>query len=123
MGKAPEKKSSEDNPVILKYIKNHVRDLFHIPMAILIKSAAILTEDLFIEAIPAAWELLLETNQVNVHSTNILFHFTLPIFCLLSLGDLSHCCSSLHNCFCSSTKFCLRNYAKGIKTQESKHPN
>lgn len=45
-------------------MKNHVRDLFHIPMAILIKSAAVLTEDLFIEAIPAAWELLLETNQV-----------------------------------------------------------
>lgn len=64
IGKTPDRKSSEENAVILKYIKNHVRDLFHIPMAILIKSAAILTEDLFIEAIPAAWELLLESNQV-----------------------------------------------------------
>lgn len=65
IAKTPERKSNEENPVILKYIKNHVRDLFHIPMAILIKSAAILTEDLFIEAIPAAWELLLESNQVG----------------------------------------------------------
>lgn len=32
-------------------------------MGILVKSAAILTEDLFVEAIPAAWELLLEKNQ------------------------------------------------------------
>lgn len=54
---------------MLKYMKNHVRDLFHIPMAILIKSAAVLTEDLFIEAIPAAWELLLETNQVSFGSS------------------------------------------------------
>lgn len=80
MGKIPEKKNSEDNPVILKYIKNHVRDLFHIPMAILIKSAAILTEDLFIEAIPAAWELLLETNQVNFYSIDIFLYFISPVF-------------------------------------------
>lgn len=47
---------------MLKYIKNHVRELFHVPMAILIKSAVVLTEDYFIEVIPAAWELLLEKN-------------------------------------------------------------
>lgn len=58
-------KKHEEHALLLKYIKNHVRDLFHIPMAILIKSAAVLTEDLFIEAIPAAWELLLEKNQVR----------------------------------------------------------
>lgn len=46
----------------MKYIKNHVRELFHVPMAILIKSAVVLTEDYFIEVIPAAWELLLEKN-------------------------------------------------------------
>lgn len=70
---------------MLKYIKNHVRDLFHIPLAILIKSASVLTEDLFIEAIPAAWELLLETNQVRFDrstathtiTNNFLFHFYL----------------------------------------------
>lgn len=59
--KQSEKKAEENSPV-LKYIKNHVRELFHVPMAVLIKSAAILTEDSFIEVIPAAWELLLEKN-------------------------------------------------------------
>lgn len=62
-GKENEKKPDE-NCLILKYIKNHVRDLFHVPIAVLVKSAAILTEDLFVEAIPVAWELLLEKNQV-----------------------------------------------------------
>lgn len=58
----PSDKRSEENSPILKYIKNHVRELFHIPMAIMIKSAVVLTEDFFIEVIPAAWELLLEKN-------------------------------------------------------------
>lgn len=62
MGKTVDKKL-EENSIVLKYIKNHVRELFHIPMAILIKSAVVLTEDHFIEVIPAAWELLLEKNQ------------------------------------------------------------
>lgn len=59
--KLTDKKPEENSPV-LKYIKNHVRELFHVPMAILIKSAVVLTEDYFIEVIPAAWELLLEKN-------------------------------------------------------------
>lgn len=56
-------KNAKETPLILKYVKNHVRDLFHIPMAIILKSAAILTEDQFIEVIPSAWELLLESDQ------------------------------------------------------------
>lgn len=70
--KEPEKKPDE-NSIVLKYMKNHVRELFHIPMAILIKSAAVLTEDQFIEVIPAAWELLLETNQEISTSAAALF--------------------------------------------------
>lgn len=55
-----------DDPMkvpVYKYCKNHVRKLFHFPLAALIKGAAILTEDLFVEAIPAAWEMLLEADQ------------------------------------------------------------
>lgn len=59
-----ENTSTADNSPVFKYIKNHVRTLFHFPMAALIKGAAILSEELFIEAIPSAWELLLETDQV-----------------------------------------------------------
>lgn len=62
LGKTVEKKP-EDNSPVLKYIKNHVRELFHIPMAILTKSAAVLGEESFVEVIPAAWELLLDKNQ------------------------------------------------------------
>lgn len=63
----------KDNPIILKYIKNQIRELFHIPIAALIKGAAILSEDLFIDILPAAWELLLETNQETAASASALF--------------------------------------------------
>lgn len=67
------KQSSADNTPVFKYIKNHVRNLFHFPMAALIKGAAILSEELFIEAIPAAWELLLETDQETAANSAALF--------------------------------------------------
>lgn len=61
--KVEEKKQIKENSLILKYIKNHVRGLFHVTLSTLVKGAAVLTEDQFIDVIPAAWELLLETNQ------------------------------------------------------------
>lgn len=57
-----DKKEKETSP-ILKYIRNHLREMFHVPMATLIKGAVILNEEQFIEGIPAAWELILEPNQ------------------------------------------------------------
>lgn len=62
--KEKETASKKDISPTLKYIKNHVRELFHMPMATIIKGAAILSEEYFIDALPAAWELLLEPNQV-----------------------------------------------------------
>lgn len=56
------RKSEETSP-ILKYIRNHLREMFHVPMATLIKGAVILNEEQFVEGIPAAWELMLEPNQ------------------------------------------------------------
>lgn len=61
--KMEEKKQMKENSMILKYVKHHVRDLFHVPLSTLLKGASILTEDQFVEVIPVAWELLLETNQ------------------------------------------------------------
>ncbi|XP_045467085.1 protein unc-80 homolog isoform X2 [Harmonia axyridis] len=55
--------SSEEPPPILKYLKTHVKDAFHAPLATLIKGAVILPEEQFIAIIPVAWELLLENNQ------------------------------------------------------------
>lgn len=37
--------------------------MFHVPIATLVKGASVLTEEQFIEVIPVAWELLLESNQ------------------------------------------------------------
>lgn len=66
-----EKKRGETSP-ILKYIRNHLRELFHVPMATLIKGAVILSEEQFVDGIPAAWELILEPNQ-EVASTAAAF--------------------------------------------------
>lgn len=60
----PTPSSKKENTAVYKYIKNHVRNMFHIPMAALIKGAATLNEEFFTEVIPIAWELLLETDQV-----------------------------------------------------------
>lgn len=65
--------NNTETPPILKYVKNYVRELFHIPLSTLIKGAVILNEELFIEAIPIAWELLLETNQEISSSSAALF--------------------------------------------------
>lgn len=58
---------------VFKYCKNHVRKLFHFPLAALCKGAAILSEDLFVEAIPAAWEMLLEADQELAANAAALF--------------------------------------------------
>ena len=43
---------------ILKYMKIRVRNLFHVPLSILNKSACVLEDQLFIDVLPDAWELL-----------------------------------------------------------------
>lgn len=73
VGEKQTEKKPEENSPILKYIKNHVREIFHVPMAIMIKSAVVLGEDSFIEVIPAAWELLLEKNPEISTSAAALF--------------------------------------------------
>lgn len=66
-GQDASKSSNDEKPLepppILKYIKTQVKDAFHSPFAVLLKGAVILSEEHFIEIIPVAWELLLETNQ------------------------------------------------------------
>ncbi|XP_018375379.1 PREDICTED: protein unc-80 homolog isoform X1 [Trachymyrmex cornetzi] len=60
-------------PPVLKYIKTQVKDAFHAPLATLIKGAVVMTEDLFVEVLPVAWELLLESNQEVAASAAALF--------------------------------------------------
>ncbi|XP_060802082.1 protein unc-80 homolog isoform X1 [Amyelois transitella] len=52
-----------DPPAILKYLKGQVRDAYHAPLATLIKGATIMSEELFSESAPVAWQLLLEPDR------------------------------------------------------------
>ncbi|KAG8225919.1 hypothetical protein J437_LFUL005955 [Ladona fulva] len=63
----------KDNPPILKYIKTQVRDVFHAPLSVLVKGAVVLPEEYFVEALPLAWELLLESSQEVAASAAALF--------------------------------------------------
>ena len=40
-----------------------VLNLMHTPLAVITKAAAILSDDVFIDMMPVAWELLIETDQ------------------------------------------------------------
>lgn len=55
----PKKKSkpSQSSPM-LRYLRVRVRNLFHVPLAVLNKSACILDDETFIDILPVAWELL-----------------------------------------------------------------
>ncbi|KAI1307248.1 Protein unc-80 -like protein [Halotydeus destructor] len=47
----------------LKYVKTHVKGLFHNPISLLIKSALILQPPVFVELLVISWELLKEEDQ------------------------------------------------------------
>ncbi|EDW38859.1 GL13705 [Drosophila persimilis] len=66
-------KKLQEEPPILKFIRIHIRNLFHFPLATLLKGAVVLTEEMVIEAMPAAWELLLETNHDTATSSAAVF--------------------------------------------------
>ncbi|XP_065199931.1 protein unc-80 homolog isoform X3 [Planococcus citri] len=66
-------KKMKDQSMMLRYIKTQVKDSFHSPMAILIKSIVILSEEHVIDILPIAWELLLESNQEVVATAASLF--------------------------------------------------
>ncbi|CAK9824157.1 Protein unc-80 homolog [Anthophora retusa] len=77
-GKESSKKSKggdaeKENSAILKYLKTQVKDVFHAPLATLVKGAVVMTEELFVEVLPVAWELLLESNQEVAASAASLF--------------------------------------------------
>ncbi|GAB6032279.1 hypothetical protein CHUAL_010920 [Chamberlinius hualienensis] len=74
----PDKKSPNDNTPkepspILRYLQTQVQNLFHCPLAILIKSCVIASDDVFTDIIPVAWELLLENDQQVAASAAVAF--------------------------------------------------
>ena len=66
--------SDDKEPLaILKYIQSQAKDVFHAPMATLVKGAVVVSDDLFTDILPVAWELLLESNQEIAASAASLF--------------------------------------------------
>ncbi|XP_078453386.1 protein unc-80 homolog [Lampetra planeri] len=51
------------DPGMLKYIRNQVMSLAPAPLSLLIKAATIMTEDMYSDVQPAAWELLLSVDE------------------------------------------------------------
>ncbi|XP_043521274.1 protein unc-80 homolog isoform X3 [Frieseomelitta varia] len=65
--------SDKENSPVLKYLKTQVKDIFHAPLATMVKGAVVMTEELFVDVLPVAWELLLESNQEVAASAASLF--------------------------------------------------
>ncbi|XP_071508730.1 protein unc-80 homolog, partial [Diadema antillarum] len=57
-----ERPQVEDTP-IMKYLKMQAMDLYHSPLSLLAKAAPILSEDVYDNILPLAWELLLDSSQ------------------------------------------------------------
>lgn len=70
-----ESKFVEKEPCAMtKYLKNCVGEhAFHTTLAILIKGAVVVPDEIFVEILPFAWELLLEVNQEVVGAAAALF--------------------------------------------------
>jgi len=65
-----------------------VLNLIHTPLAVITKAAAILPDDVFIDMMPVAWELLIETDQelaaaagIANHLSFLSFNFILLFIC------------------------------------------
>lgn len=65
----------KDNSLILKYIQNHIRDLFHIPLAVLLKGAVVMTEEQISDVLPSCWEVLLEHDKELASNAASIFIF------------------------------------------------
>lgn len=64
--------TKEENPM-LKYLKTQVMSLFHSPLSTLIKGTVVANEETFVEVMPIAWELLLESDQQLAAVAGVMF--------------------------------------------------
>ena len=60
---------------ILKYLRARIRNLFHVPLSVLNKSACILSDAAFVEALPVAWELLRYLQPKSLYRSRAGSHF------------------------------------------------
>ncbi|KAA0713172.1 Protein unc-80 -like protein [Triplophysa tibetana] len=67
---------------MLKYIRNQVMTLSPAPLSLLIKAAPILTEDMYGDILPAAWELLLSVDEHMAAAAGAMF-----LLCAVKVPD------------------------------------
>ncbi|TRZ04189.1 hypothetical protein DNTS_011989 [Danionella cerebrum] len=67
---------------MLKYIRNQVMSLSPAPLSLLIKAAPILTEDMYGDTLPAAWELLMSVDEHMAAAAAALF-----LLCAVKVPD------------------------------------
>ncbi|XP_056606879.1 protein unc-80 homolog isoform X3 [Triplophysa dalaica] len=67
---------------MLKYIRNQVMSLSPAPLSLLIKAAPILTEDMYGDILPAAWELLLSVDEHMAAAAGAMF-----LLCAVKVPD------------------------------------
>ncbi|XP_042207937.1 protein unc-80 homolog isoform X3 [Homarus americanus] len=77
------KKPRKGDTMIMKYMKTQVMGLSHAPLSVVCKAVAVMSEDLLLDVVPQAWELLLEhDNEVTATAavTFILAGVRVPIY-------------------------------------------
>ena len=57
------KGTPKEDVACYKYIKNHVKGLFHNPLSLLLKGALVLQPHVYVELLVLSWELLMEDDQ------------------------------------------------------------
>ncbi|XP_066978451.1 protein unc-80 homolog isoform X1 [Macrobrachium rosenbergii] len=67
------KKPKKYDTPIVRFMKTQVMGLFHAPLSLVCKSVAVMTEDLLLDVVPQAWELLLEHDNEVTATAAVVF--------------------------------------------------
>ncbi|KAK4295652.1 hypothetical protein Pmani_031795 [Petrolisthes manimaculis] len=67
------KKENKGNTPLIRYMKTQVMGLSHAPLSVVVKAVAVMTEDLLSDAVPQAWELLLEHDNEVAATAAVVF--------------------------------------------------
>ena len=69
-----------------------VLNLMHTPLAVITKAAAVLSDDVFTDMMPVAWELLIETDQELAAAAGNLSLFIFVLQCVQKFCYLQSSC-------------------------------
>ena len=64
----------EENVLMTNFLKKRAFSLTHLPFVVICKTAAVLPRQIFLSVIPAAWQLLMDSNLQMSSSAGLLKH-------------------------------------------------